>query len=67
MAAHAADHRNKSDDPFRMYSSPVGARFLRKANKIFEDFPISKYILFSFVFAVEIAVVFAFAIFYLIH
>lgn len=62
MAAHSADQRTKSDDPFRMYASPVGASFLKKANKIFEDFPVSKYILFSFIFAVEIAVVFAFAI-----
>jgi hypothetical protein len=36
----------RSDDPFRMYASPVGAGFLQKANKIFEDFPLSKYILF---------------------
>jgi hypothetical protein len=62
MAAHAADQRTNSDDAFRMYASPVGAGFLKKANKIFEDFPVSKYILFSLIFAVEIAVVFAFAI-----
>lgn len=63
MAAHAADQRTKSDDPLRMYVSPVGARFLQKANKIFEDFPVSKYVFFSLIFAIEIAVVFAFAIY----
>ena len=63
MAAHAAGQRTKSDDPFRMYSSPIGASFLQKANKIFEDFPVSKYILFSLIFAIEIAIVFAFAIY----
>jgi hypothetical protein len=62
MAAHAADQKTKSDDPFRMYASPVGASFLKRANKIFEDFPVSKYILFSLIFVVEIVVVFAFAI-----
>ena len=66
MAAHGADQRNKSDEPFRMYASPVGAAFLRKANKIFEDFPLSKYLLFFSIFAIEIAIVFAFAI-HLIH
>ena len=66
MAAHAADPRTKSDDPFRMYASPVGATFLQKANKIFEDFPLSKYILFFSIFAIEIIIVFAFAI-HLIH
>lgn len=63
MAAHASGQRTKSGDPFRMYASPVGASFLRKANKIFEDFPVSKYILFSLIFAIEIAIVFAFAIY----
>jgi hypothetical protein len=65
MAAHAADPRTRSDDPFRMYTSPVGASFLQKANKIFEDFPVSKYILFSLIFAIEVAVVFAFAIYFI--
>jgi hypothetical protein len=63
MAAHASGQRTQSHDPFRMYDSPVGAKFLQKANKIFEDFPVSKYILFSLIFASEIAIVFAFAIY----
>jgi hypothetical protein len=63
MAAHASGQSTKSDDPFRMYDSPLGASFLQKANKIFEDFPVSKYILFSLIFAIEIAIVFAFAIY----
>ena len=65
MAAHAADQKTRSDDPFRMYASPVGASFLQKANKIFEDFPVSKYILFSLIFAIEVAIVFAFAIYFI--
>jgi len=48
-----------------MYASPVGASFLQKANKIFEDFPVSKYILFSLIFAIEVAIVFAFAIYFI--
>jgi len=63
MAAHAADPRTKSNDPFRMYASPVGASLLQKANKIFEDFPVSRYALFSLIFAIEVAIVFAFAIY----
>lgn len=63
MAAHASGQSTKSHDPFRMYASSVGANFLQKANKIFEDFPVSKYILFSLIFAIEIAIVFAFAIY----
>ena len=66
MAAHTPGQSTSSDDPFRMYESPVGATFLQKANKIFEDFPVSKYILFSVIFAIEVAIVFAFAI-YLTH
>ena len=66
MAAHAADPRTKADDPMRMYASPVGATFLQKANKIFEDFPVSKYLLFFSIFAIEVAIVFAFAI-YVVH
>jgi len=62
MAAHASGQSTKSDDPFRMYASPLGASFLQKANKIFEDFPVSKYILFSLIFVIEVVIVFAFAI-----
>jgi predicted lipase len=46
-----------------MYASPVGVRFLRKANKIFEDFPVSKYIFFFVIFSIEIAIVFALGIY----
>ena len=63
MAGLTPGQGTRSDDPFRMYASPVGAGFLQKANKIFEDFPVSKYILFSLIFAIEIAIVFAFAIY----
>ncbi len=65
MAGHAPGQSNRSDDPFRMYSSPVGAGFLQKANKIFEDFPVSKYILFFVIFSIEVAIAFAVAIYFI--
>ncbi|MFP3869558.1 MAG: hypothetical protein ACLFVT_01585, partial [Syntrophobacteria bacterium] len=45
-------------EEFKMYASPAGARFLRTANKIFEDFPTSKYIMYFTIFTVEVIVVF---------
>ena len=63
MAGHTPGQSTRSDDPFRMYESPVGATFLQRANKIFEDFPITKYIIFTVLFTIEIAIVFAFAIY----
>ena len=63
MAGHTSEQSSRSSDPFSMYASPVGARFLRKANKIFEDFPVSKYIFFFVIFSIEIAIVFALGIY----
>jgi hypothetical protein len=58
MAEQISTHSNETDDPFKMYASPVGAGFLRKANKIFEDFPASKYILFFVIFTIEVIIAF---------
>ena len=58
MAKQVSAHSNETDDPFKMYTSPVGAGFLQKANKIFEDFPASKYILFFVIFTIEVIIAF---------
>ena len=63
MADQISSHSAESDDPFRLYASPVGAGFLQKANKIFEDFPVSKYILFFVIFSIEVAIAFALAVY----
>ncbi len=58
MADQISTHNNDTDDPFKMYASPVGASFLQKANKIFEDFPTSKYLLFLVIFTIEVIIAF---------
>ena len=58
MAKQISTPSSETDDPFKMYASPVGAGFLQKANKIFEDFPVSKYLLFFVIFSIEVAIVF---------
>jgi len=58
MAEQISTHSNDTDDPFKMYASPVGASFLQKANKIFEDFPTSKYMLFLVIFTIEVIIAF---------
>ena len=58
MAEQISTHSNKTDDPFKLYASPVGASFLQKANKIFEDFPISKYLFFFAIFFIEVIIAF---------
>jgi hypothetical protein len=58
MAEDISAHGKKPADPFRMYASPVGARIMQKANKIFEDFPTSKYVVFIFIFTIEIIIAF---------
>ena len=63
MAEQTSTHSTETDDPFKLYASPVGAGFLSKANKIFEDFPTSKYILFAAVFTIEVIIVFWFALY----
>ncbi len=58
MAKKLSAQSDKTDNPFRLFASPVGAGFLQKANKIFEDFPASKYILFFVIFSVEVIIAF---------
>ena len=58
MAEQISTHSNETDDPFKLYVSPVGASFLQKANKIFEDFPISKYLFFIAIFSIEVVIAF---------
>jgi len=56
-----AEHPPLSDrgsDPLKMFASPVGPRILQRANKIFEDFPPSRYLLYFAIFAVEVIAVF---------
>jgi hypothetical protein len=67
MAEQTSMHSTETDDPFKMYASPVGAGFLRKANRIFEDFPTSKYILFAAIFTIEVIIVFWVGAVYLIR
>ena len=62
MAEQVPTRSNKTDDPLRMYASPVGAGFLQRANKIFEDFPASKYILFFVIFTIEVIIAFWFGL-----
>ncbi len=58
MAEQISAPTSKTDDPFKMYASPVGAGILRKANKIFEDFPVSKYLFFFVIFTIEVIIAF---------
>ncbi|MBW1981024.1 MAG: hypothetical protein JRJ12_07365 [Deltaproteobacteria bacterium] len=47
-----------AEETFKMYASTVGARFMRRANKIFEDFPTSKYLLYFCIYTVEVIIAF---------
>lgn len=58
MSTHDVQGSDKANDPYAFYASSVGPRILDNANKIFEDFPVSKYVLYFFVFMVEVAAVF---------
>lgn len=58
VSTHHTQQSGKARDPYAFYASPVGPRILENANKIFEDFPVSKYVLYFFVFMVEVAAVF---------
>ncbi len=58
VSTHTHSTNDTSRDPYALYASPVGPRTLARANTIFEDFPVWKYILYGVIFTVEIAVVF---------
>jgi len=58
VSTHPPPPNDTNRDPYAMYASPVGPRVLNQANTIFEDFPVSKYVLFFILFMVEVAAVF---------
>jgi hypothetical protein len=58
MSIHTPLRGDKAKDPYALYASSVGPRILEHANKIFEDFPASKYALYFVVFMIEVAAVF---------
>jgi hypothetical protein len=62
MAGHPPPG-SRGNDPFKMFASPIGPRILQRANKIFEDFPPSRYVLFFVLFAVEVIAVFWIALY----
>jgi len=58
VIVHTPHQNDSANDPYALYASAVGPRILKQANQIFEDFPVSKYILYFVVFMIEVAVVF---------
>ena len=58
MSVHTPQRNDGPHDPYAFYASAVGPRILDHANRIIEDFPISKYVLYFVVFMIEVAVVF---------
>ena len=58
MSSHSHPADESGNDPYALYASPVGPRMLAEANTIFEDFPVSKYVFYFFVFMIEVAAVF---------
>lgn len=58
MSTHDVQGSDKVRDPYAFYASSVGPRILENANRIFEDFPVSKYVLYFFIFMAEVAAVF---------
>ncbi len=58
MSTHDLPPNDRAQDPYALYASPVGPRRLEQANRIFENFPLAKYILFFILFMLEVAAVF---------
>ena len=58
MSVHDPLKNDSVKDPYAFYASPVGPRILEHANKIFEEFPVSRYVLYFILFMIEVAVVF---------
>jgi hypothetical protein len=58
MSTHDHPSSDPSRDPYAFYASPVGPRTLDQANRIFEDFPVWKHLLYFIVFMLEVAAVF---------
>ena len=60
MSEEISAQNNGTEDPFKLYASPEGARILREANEILEDLPTSKYLIYFIIFTVEVIVIFWF-------
>jgi len=58
VSIHTPLRSDKANDPYTLYASPIGPRILEHANQIFEDFPVSRYVLYFVVFMIEVAAVF---------
>ena len=58
MTVHAPQGNDSAKDPYAFYASAVGPRILKQANQIFEDFPVSKYVLYFCIYMIEVAAVF---------
>jgi hypothetical protein len=58
VSVHTPLQNDSAKDLYAFYASPVGPRILEHANKIFEDFPVKKYVLYFVVFMIEVAAVF---------
>jgi hypothetical protein len=58
VSVHDPLKNDSAKDPYAFYASPVGPRILEHANKIFEEFPVSRYALYFILFMIEVAVVF---------
>jgi hypothetical protein len=58
VSIHTPLRSDKAKDPYALYASPIGPRILEHANKIFEDFPVSKYVWYFVIFMIEVAAVF---------
>ncbi len=58
MSEEISAQNNGTEDPFKLYASPEGARILREANEILEDLPTSKYLIYFIIFIIEIIIVF---------
>ena len=58
MDARPLQQNDKAGDRYAFYASPVGPRILSQANKIFEDFSTSKYVLYFILFVIEVLAVF---------
>ncbi len=62
MSEEIPAQNNGTEDPFKLYASPGGARILRGANEIFEDLPTSKYLIYFIIFTIEVIIIFWFGI-----
>ena len=58
VSIHTPLRSDKANDPYSLYASSIGPQILEHANKIFEDFPVSKYVLYFVIFMIEVATVF---------